>query len=53
MNFSLCGRTTNKKCSRMGLVLGCFFGLGFVASAGWVLESTGKYWIVLESEKSA
>jgi hypothetical protein len=35
----------------VGFVLGCFFNLGFAASAGCVLESTGKYWIVLEREK--
>ena len=42
-----------KKCCGDKLVLGCFFGLGFVASAGCVwksLEMFGKVW---ESEKSA
>jgi len=33
-----------KKCTIIELVLGCFFGLGFVASAGHVCKSAGKVW---------
>ena len=32
-----------KKCCSGKLVLGCFFGLGFAASAGCGFKSTGKY----------
>jgi hypothetical protein len=32
-SISCCGRTTNKKCKKIELVLGCFFDLAFAASA--------------------
>jgi hypothetical protein len=49
LNFSCCGRTTVENGAAGGLFLGCFFGLGLVASVGCVLKSAGKCWEVKKS----
>jgi hypothetical protein len=38
-----------KNAAEKGFVLVCFFGLGFVASAGCVPKSAGKCWQVKKS----
>jgi hypothetical protein len=45
----LCNRTIVENGAEGGLVLGCFFGLAFVASAGYVQKSAKKCWKVKKS----
>jgi hypothetical protein len=49
LGFCWFDRTTILVVCGGGFVLGCFFGMGFVASLGCVPKSAGKCWQVKKS----